>query len=552
MKKDNKKDNFTNTITEKQQLKKEFKIMLTFIGISLLIIITIYIIKFGIPNLNIKKKDKLNQDNEIFEFKEIPNNIEYKTINENIKFNCEKYNNNINNYDKGDKVYCYINLNLKNDITGIREMWSELSYDENIEYINTEKKDYSPISLVMNNNKIYLKDKNIESPDRIQTYPFEFEFKIKATTKKEKLNIYLKNIIFKTEDNVYYKIDDYVTDLIINTPTNYQFNKNEETNELIFYKFNNNEGYEEINRYKCQNEECDMLDNYKLNHIDLDNGKAIMYDGKENYNQINYYKKIMYYNFNYGIIKTIENIYHPIATNSYDPNNEHLENFYIFENLNNEMAIIDINGNYIKEFSNKKYTLNCYEGCFLDNYSVKADIIVTYNDDGYGIDKLNKNEEIIEHKFEDIKLNEGITVEYRDNNDRIYNYVTDLYNENKYFKAKENDKWYLYSYETKEKITKTGYDELFVIDKNLILTIENNIISIKDFNNNNLTDNTIKLEHGLRPWMPKNPDGIKITIKENIVTIGITDGPKDSYDWKSYTYEYNINTKELTKKDLEQ
>ena len=237
----------------------------------------------------------------------------------------------------------------------------------------------------------------------------------------------------------------------------YNMKKDSETNELVFFK---NET--ETSRYKCQYEECDFSmygSNAEITYFDRKNGIALITDGRtkdENTNRY-YHNKMIIYSFEKGILNEYNNI---IVTTDLGRDENFIPYYLVMLNTNNESALLDLNGNILKDFEENQFMFKSYEGLYIDSasFNIEKNIIITLKNNKYGIEKINSNGTIIEHKFDNIKLDEGITTQYKDLNDRIYNYGEKLYSENNYFKAKENDKWYLYNYETKEKIIKTGYD----------------------------------------------------------------------------------------------
>ena len=94
-------------------------------------------------------------------------------------------------------------------------------------------------------------------------------------------------------------------------------------------------------------------------------------------------------------------------------------------------GVIDKDGKMIHEYNLGRKNTGGIAGSrlFPSIYSVENDYFATYKDGKFGISKITSEEIVVEPKYEDIKL---------------FN--------NKYFKAQEAGKWYLISYETKEKV----------------------------------------------------------------------------------------------------
>lgn len=512
-------------MTKPQKRKFNKKIII----ISVTILLVLFLIIGCISSNNSPSNNKTSNNNGTSN--ETSNNeTSNKELNIDLSYYCSKYENVYKNttlYETNDDVYCQINFSSNNNLA---EVQGELSFDNELE-LQEEYQTSPSWNLTQENNKFHLV---VSNSKKAKYTTYQIKFKIKPTNKEE-LNIHFKNITVKDINNNYYTSYDKTINLPIKALDNYKYEKKD--NELVFYKLENSIGYKEINRYKCQYDDCNGYDiedpAYPALQNDYDNGIMLIYDGKNAENV--YYKKLFLYNFNNGIVKTFENIY---------PLKKGLKNYnelptFTLENINNEMAIVDINGKYIKEFSDKKFTFFCYKGCWLDNYLIENDLIVTYNENGYGIDKISKNEEVIEHTFDDIVIGKDTNTDVTSS--------AGVYNNNKLFKAKKDNKWYLYNLETKEKVFESGYDGLFLIDNEIILVLDNNTIYIKDLNNNNLTKDTINLEYGLLLGIGlRERKGIIISKEDNIISISLVDGT----DYNNYTfknYEYNIKTKQLTK-----
>ena len=94
------------------------------------------------------------------------------------------------------------------------------------------------------------------------------------------------------------------------------------------------------------------------------------------------------------------------------------------------------------------------------SYSVENNMIVNVKNNKYGIIKITGNEIVIDYLYDNIEL------------------LND-----KYFKVKENNKWYLYSFEKKDKEKEESYIDLMIIDNILFSINEDNNLYIENGNN---------------------------------------------------------------------
>ena len=186
-------------------------------------------------------------------------------------------------------------------------------------------------------------------------------------------------------------------------------------------------------------------------------------------------------------------------------------------------GIIDANGNTIHEFNLEAGPKVNYIPVYQNYYSIESNYIVNYKNGKYGITKITLDEVVVDYKYDDIRLLGG-----------------------NYYKALEDGKWYLYSFTTKDKVFKDGFDFIFGVYEDVIIADNNKKIYIKDLNGNDLIDtpieNTAKeLKEQLEVSIPLQA-GVSITKDSYILTISVTkDGKLDA------TYKYNIATKTLEK-----
>lgn len=449
-------------------------------------------------------KDNKKIENEFKENENKNQTIKYTQTTEGPGFVCsnkELYEPTYS-YDKGDTVYCEIAFELNSERPGIAEIWFETEYDKDIEYIG---KAYES-----DNWKLDIKEKTIhlqaEKPDTLGDIVYSAKFRILPTTEAEKLTISFKNIKYKNENNEYYQVDDSIKKLHINEERNYKYENSKNNDEIVFYKFDKNKGYEEINKYKCKNEKCYEYASQCTGFVDQDNGKLLILDGNN----------AILYDFNNGIIGT------------YFHNIDMIENYFIIQDeQTKKYGIVDLDGKVVKESKSDGYGNKVSVCLNKDTYSIKNDLIIEKKNNKFGIVKISKDELVIEHQFDDI---------------RLYN--------DKYFKAKIGDKWYLYSYETKEKVHEQGYKEIFFATDDVLVTQIDKNLYIKNYNGNNLIEDKIEtyIDYNEKACCA-TPKGITVKYNEenNKIEISVSTQPDEENNYKIYNYEYGIETKKLTK-----
>jgi len=495
-------------------MKKNKKIII--IVITLLLITTISIITYLYFTKDKNKENNLKTENTVNKENNQENNkeIEYKYAEEGPAFFCsnkETYEKTYH-YDKGDYIYCEIAYEINSKHPGITEMWFETTHDDDIEYIE--------IMTIAENWKLDSKNGVIniktDEPSSYGDGKYRVKFRITPSTKKEKLQILFKNIKYKNANNEYYKTDDSIIDLSINKETNYKFESSEKNDKITFYKFDKTKGYEKINEYICESDTCFEHAAQCFGIHDLENGKTAIYDGENT----------VFYNFEKGVTGKYG---HTIYTLNDRENKKTY--YYVSDIKTKKYGIIDIDGNIIKDFTMEQ--LDKLGSCDLlsNTYSIKHDLIVEKKNNKYGIIKITKDEVVVEHIYDDI---------------RIYN--------DKYYKAKLEDKWYLYSYETKEKVHEQGYKEIFFATDNILVTQIDNYLYIKDYNGNNIIEDKIQtyIDYNEKACCA-TPIGIYVNYnKENNkiqIEVSSEETYKPEYNYDIYKYEYEINNKKLTKID---
>lgn len=310
-----------------------------------------------------------------------------------------------------------------------------------------------------------------------------------------------------------------------------------------FYNVYAYENEEVLSTYECVNEECGYCNTYTVcSGSQLKNtlGKITLFD--YNINEVsssqdgsfNPCKLILFDALNGKKISEYDDIVSSYSLDS-DYGINASTKYIILVNKNNLTSIVDLSGNYIKNYSNKEYVISSYEGKFISksSYLVSSDMIVTINNNKYGIEKISEDKLLIDYKFDEIMLSD------------IVNYESvDLYS-SKYFKARIGDKWSLYSFDTGNKVIDNDFDRIYLLDDNTIVIYNDGYISFIDYEGNKIIDDKIKVSN-LFANLPSIPEGIKFTIESEVVKISINEGTNYD-DYVSSSYEYNLSTKKLEK-----
>jgi len=228
------------------------------------------------------------------------------------------------------------------------------------------------------------------------------------------------------------------------------------------------------------------------------------------------YGQVLLYDIRTGTYKTYDNVTSVIWGYG---------DIQVLELKNNEYIIISGDGKVERKFNYDDYIFACYEGCRLSEYIYEKNIIIYKNNKKYGIQKIDNGEIIL---------------------DAIYDSMRFV--DNKYYIAEINGKYNLYNINNNKKATKKGYDQLFFLNEDLILTYKDQEISFINSKEEKLSDDTIPAEN-LYPILPKNPLGINAYIDENnICKISVCVGT-DFDDAQCFDYTFNLNTHELIKLD---
>ena len=435
-----------------------------------------------------------------------PDNVEYTYTEYGPGFFCsnEPLGSNPMSYMIGEYVYCAISFEIYAGDPGIHEIWAEYSLDEDVEYIETLDTGHSEWTLEEDGNKFHL---ITNRPTAYAEYFYQVQFRIKPTTKKEKVTIEFKNIKYKDAENNYYKTDSSVRELNISETTNYSYKEDEDYKGFTFYKLTTNEGYKQINQYSCNNASCNVYATECTWYMDLEKGKMLLNDGGTS----------VLYDFEKGVLGT------------YDTDIEYIGDYFIVRDTNSKKyGIVDMDGKITKEFNSDGYGKKLAKCLNRNTHSTEHDLIIEKKNDKYGVVKISKDEVVIDYKFDDI---------------RVFN--------DKYFKAKTGDDWHLYNISTKEKEIENGYKELFIVNDEIIIAQIDNYLYIKDYKGNNIIEDKIEVfmdykENACCGMV----SGIGIREENGIVYIHVNkETENEIYMYDTDQYEYNIKDKKLTKKD---
>jgi len=318
-----------------------------------------------------------------------------------------------------------------------------------------------------------------------------------------------------------------------------------------YFHVDNYKNEKEISKYTCTSEDCGYCNSYTvcsglsiLGHnlialYDYNAGeKATSSNGSFNPS------KIVLWN----VIKGKEVARYNDIVSAYKLSLSHVSSstnakYLVLENKNNQVAIVDLNGNYIKKYSDKKYVISSYEGKWIDesSYLVENDIIVTIKNNKQGIESITKDKIMINHKYDEIVLYDSFVTR---TDAAMSDNIPELYAD-KYFKARLGDKWSLYNIKTGNKVINKDYDRIYLLDEKTIAVYNNGYLSFVDYKGNNVSDDKIEISNFFET-MPKNPEGIRFIIGDSIVKISISEGT-DISNYTSSSYEYNLKTKKLTK-----
>lgn len=416
----------------------------------------------------------------------------------------------------GDYLLCDMSIN-SNSVTQIDYM--SVDFDsKNIDLVKVYSiSDIWKIETTKNDNVSSISIASENKIDKNNLADVRFHLFIKDNIDVDKsFKIVLKNINIHNEEyepDIYMHIKD--KDIEFNTDERRYYQKND---SIIFEKLQTNGKFQKKNEYKCiSSNSCNVNIASQSFSYKNDNKDVVMISDGDNWNT----------SIIYDIEKGALGTYGGRPSWLYTKNSTHQDGTYIYlmAKDSDKFGIIDINGKIIHEFNLGNINANVPSGILNSVYSIENNMIVDQRNNKYGISKITSSDTVVDYKFDSIRLTTN----------------------NKYFKAKLDNKWYLYSFNTKDKVTNEGYDELFIVNDEIIITEKDKYLYIKDYNGNNLVEDRIEdlsKEYQEYVCCAANP-GIAIDVKDNIITITTY---KDN-DWEKYNqYEYNISTKSLIMK----
>ena len=510
-------ENTDNNESEKQTSEdKKWRIIgIVFVGLILLVLF----IKLVSLEKKLPKSD-INYDNSIYNLQTVRGE---GYINSNILvFKCALTDENgsekiseVEKYGVGDYLLCDTKI-----VSSYTKQIDNLSFEfisNNIELLKlytisdvweVKKTDSSTEN---GNISISIATNGKNSNDNLSDVKFLLHIKNNENNDKS-FKINFNNIKIHTIEDATYKTKDMVVEF--NTGESRYYYKND---VIIFEKMQDDGSFKKTNEYKCNTVDSCIVNLAAQNFVyQNDNSNIVMIYDKDSKDMT------VLFDIEKGIIDT----YGGRPSWLYTANSTQRVNTYIYimAKDSDKFGIIDVNGKIIHEFNLGNINANIPSGILYSVYSIENDMIVDQRNDKYGITKITSSDTIIDYKFKSIRLVN-----------------------NKYFKAKSDGKWYLYSFDTKDKVIEDGYDELFVVNDEIIIVEKDKYLYIKDYNGNNIVEDKIEdlsKEYFEYVCCGSNP-GIDINIKDDIITITTY---KDN-DWLNYNqYEYSISSKVLTKK----
>ena len=420
----------------------------------------------------------------------------------------------VNSYGLGDNILC--NFETSNDY---KRLFKEMTFVLTENYIKLEKAYSNDGNININtsygnNNSTFV---TISSKNNITNLnDIKFKFYVNGIpNQNEKYNIKLFSVRINTSSTTY----DYLKQLTLEFD-HYSNRVIRDNGKLIFQTATSDGAYKTTSEYTCKTSDDECIINNEPQTFSYQNSgekDIVLIQDEENSNWIN-----VFFDTNHGIIAT----YGGNPRWLYPKNDKNIGKYiYILDKKNVNYGIVDKKGKIVHDFNLSRDCLANLDGELCLEYSIEDNLFVDIKNDKYGIVKIDSNDIIIDYKYDNIKLLN-----------------------NKYFKAKENGKWYLYSFANKDKLSgEEGYDNLFVVNDNILVVENDKYLYITDYYGKKLTEERIKdLSDQYNEYVccGNNP-GIKVDVKGNIVTITTY----NKNNWEDYkSYEYNIEKSTLIEK----
>lgn len=394
-------------------------------------------------------------------------------------------------YGVGDNVVCSFNNSTYN-ISKLRFNYIDNDIIKLID-ISSENNGWK---IERNSNTISLTNLNMNSKINDVVLMFNIVGNKDADKKYE---IRLNDINFSSLSNNYLSKDIIVE---LESP-NYRIRTTK--GKVEFYKLANDGSYVKLNEMNCN---CSRYAAQDFTYEDYSNGNIMLAD-EDN-------ETMILYNIENGILGT----YDGNARWLYDEDDEFLKGTYIYikDRNTDKFVIVDTNGNIVKESSSTGLCDNNIPSAVCLSYSIKDDLLVNKSDNKYGIIRITSDDVVIDYKYDDIKLLNS-----------------------HYFKVKENDKWYLYSFDTKNKFLSNAFNDIELLTEDILIVGEDGYWKFIYYNGDIALQDKIEIDPQFSYIYIDNN-----TNNENIVYIRMFDD-EFGHEESPLLYEYDIKKKSLKK-----
>ena len=264
-----------------ESIDKMKKIAL-YAGIGVLVITLIVFVIMLISNS--KKPDKKEET-----LIERPVDIEVSVLNKNgFTLTCrDKDDDKIYKLKNGMEVNCKLSFEFYSS-TSLNELYVDINTSNNLELLDYDSEDNScELSKYKNLFKL-------EFSENTSSFENGITLKYKVTDSKEKAYVELDNILFKDQNDAYYK----TTSVLANLPEIkedkvyfYKYPNKEDKDKYLYaaYKYQLEEeqykDYELIRTYNCNNEDCEVVNSYLNNYLIYDDA-LVLFDPVKNTREV--------------------------------------------------------------------------------------------------------------------------------------------------------------------------------------------------------------------------------------------------------------------------
>lgn len=478
--------------------KKKTKKSLILISIILIILLLLGATYFYISN---KNKEPVNN----------APTITYQDLDNNITVSCTNSKQESTTlYYQGEDIYCNLSYDFSNTSKEkVSKITATFTFDSELELIETSNisSDWKEISsgqtFSISSNVALDKDENF----------YTVKFRVKGTTEKEIVSLGLKDVYLETNDNKYYQLNNSQTELMIAVKNNYRYELDRTNKEFIFYK-SSPEGYKEINKYTCKTT-CFEYAAQSFGYIDLNIGRMFLVDNNDT--------EAILYDFTRGVLATYEIPVYSLSDESYNII------YFVAKTKDGKYGIVDTSANIIRPFVSDGFVSSPVKAIYSDAYSIKNNLIVEKKNNKYGLTNINRVNTVLDYKYDSIRL------------------LND-----KYYKVKVGDSWYLYNVSNNEQALPEKYQEIFMPTPEVLIVKLNGYLYIKNESGQNLLEDKIyaPMAHDENACCG-GTSGIYVTLNyedKNIVDI-ITYTDSSAEKSNTIKYIYDIKENKLTKKD---